>query len=50
MHIHITSSRAPAGSRRPVAALIAAAACWGLGAVVSKQVVDQDVLPRVMAF
>ena len=49
MHIHLTSSRAPAGSR-PVAALIAAAACWGLGAVVSKQVVDQDVLPRVMAF
>ena len=34
-----SSSRAPRASR-PIAALVAAAACWGLGTVVSKQVVD----------
>lgn len=46
MHIHTTSSRALAGSH-PVAALVAAAACWGLGTVVSKQVVD-DVAPLTL--
>ena len=46
MHIHTTSSRAPA-ALRPVAALVAAAACWGLGTVVSKQVVD-DVEPLTL--
>lgn len=46
MHIHTTSSRAPVRSR-PVAALVAAAACWGLGTVVSKQVVD-DVEPLTL--
>lgn len=46
MHIHATSSRAPARSR-PVAALVAAAACWGLGTVVSKQVIG-DVGPLTL--
>jgi drug/metabolite transporter (DMT)-like permease len=39
MSIH-SSLRAPT-SRVAVAALVAAAACWGLGTVVSKQVVDE---------
>jgi probable blue pigment (indigoidine) exporter len=43
MQIHLLS-RVPGRSRRPVAALVAAASCWGLGTVVSKQVVD-DVEP-----
>lgn len=38
--------RAPT-SRAAVAALVAAAACWGLGSVVSKQVVD-DVTPLTL--
>jgi probable blue pigment (indigoidine) exporter len=46
MHTHTTSSRAPGGSR-PIAALVAAAACWGFGTVVSKQVVD-DVEPLTL--
>jgi probable blue pigment (indigoidine) exporter len=46
MHIHTTSTRAPAETRA-VAALVAAAACWGLGTVVSKQVVD-DVEPLTL--
>jgi probable blue pigment (indigoidine) exporter len=46
MHIHTTSSRAPAEARA-IAALVAAAACWGLGTVVSKQVVD-DVEPLTL--
>lgn len=43
MSTHASSLRAPT-SRTAVAALVAAAACWGLGTVVSKQVVD-DVSP-----
>ena len=39
MHIHISDPRVPA-ARTAVVALVAAAACWGLGTVVSKQVVD----------
>jgi|tagenome__1003787_1003787.scaffolds.fasta_scaffold20796897_1 probable blue pigment (indigoidine) exporter len=42
---HNQPTRAPA--RVAVAALIAAAACWGLGTVVSKQVVD-DVAPLTL--
>src|SRR3954453_17214311 len=42
---HNQPPRAPA--RVAVAALIAAAACWGLGTVVSKQVVD-DVPPLTL--
>jgi probable blue pigment (indigoidine) exporter len=45
MHPHL-SFRAPAAPGA-VAALIAAAACWGLGTVVSKQVVD-DVGPLTL--
>jgi probable blue pigment (indigoidine) exporter len=43
MHIH-TSPRRARTARTAVAALIAAAGCWGLGTVASKQVVD-DVVP-----
>ena len=46
MHTHTTSSRALARSR-PTAVLVAAAACWGLGTVVSKQLVD-DVDPLTL--
>jgi probable blue pigment (indigoidine) exporter len=46
MSIHPASLRAPI-SRAAVAALVAAAACWGLGTVVSKQVVD-DVAPLTL--
>lgn len=46
MQIHLLS-RVPGRSRRPVAALVAAASCWGLGTVVSKQVVD-DVEPLTL--
>ncbi len=42
----IPSPRLPA-SRAAVPALIASAACWGLGSVVSKQVVD-DVVPLTL--
>ena len=40
MSTHTSALRAPA-SRAAVAALVAASACWGLGTVVSKQVVDE---------
>ena len=43
---HATRRRATA-SRASVAALVAAAACWGVGTVVSKQVVD-DVAPLTL--
>lgn len=46
MHIH-TSGRRVSAARPAVAALVAAAACWGLGTVVSKQVVD-DVVPLTL--
>lgn len=46
MSTHTSRLRAPT-SRAAVAALIAAAACWGLGTVVSKQVVD-DVAPLTL--
>ena len=40
MSTHTSALHAPA-SRTAVAALVAASACWGLGTVVSKQVVDE---------
>jgi drug/metabolite transporter (DMT)-like permease len=40
MHIHSSPRRARTG-RTAVAALIAAAGCWGIGTVVAKQVVDE---------
>jgi probable blue pigment (indigoidine) exporter len=46
VHIH-TSPRRTRTARTAVAALIAAAACWGTGTVVSKQVVD-DVAPLTL--
>ena len=46
MHIH-TSPRRARTARTAVAALIAAAGCWGIGTVVSKQVVD-DVAPLTL--
>ena len=46
MHLRTTFSRPPATSG-PVLALVAAAACWGFGTVVSKQVVD-DVEPLTL--
>lgn len=46
MSSHSSRGRAPT-SRAAVAALVAAAACWGLGTVVSKQVVD-DVVPLTL--
>ena len=46
MCIH-TSPRRASTSRTAVAALVAAAACWGTGTVVSKQVVD-DVAPLTL--
>ena len=46
VHIH-TSPRRARTARTAVAALIAAAACWGIGTVVSKQVVD-DVAPLTL--
>jgi probable blue pigment (indigoidine) exporter len=46
MPTHTSVLRAPT-SRAAVAALVAAAACWGLGTVVSKQVVD-DVTPLTL--
>ncbi|HEX5086843.1 MAG TPA: DMT family transporter [Nocardioides sp.] len=45
MHVHHHPSRAPA--RIAISALVAATACWGLGTVVSKQVVD-DVAPLTL--
>jgi len=45
MHVHHQPSRAPA--RIAISALVAATACWGLGTVVSKQVVD-DVAPLTL--
>ena len=45
MPAHNQPTRAPA--RVAIAALVAAAACWGLGTVVSKQVVD-DVAPLTL--
>ncbi len=45
MPVHNQPTRAPA--RVAIAALVAAAACWGLGTVVSKQVVD-DVAPLTL--
>ena len=45
MPVHDQPTRAPA--RVAIAALVAAAACWGLGTVVSKQVVD-DVAPLTL--
>ena len=46
MHIP-TSPRRARTTRTAVAALVAAAACWGIGTVVSKQVVD-DVAPLTL--
>ena len=46
MPTHPSRLRTPT-SRAAVAALVAAAACWGLGTVVSKQVVD-DVAPLTL--
>jgi probable blue pigment (indigoidine) exporter len=46
MHIH-TSPRRTRTARSAVAALVAAAGCWGTGTVVSKQVVD-DVAPLTL--
>ena len=46
MSIH-TSSRRASDLRLAVAALIAAAACWGVGTVVTKQVVD-DIAPLTL--
>ncbi len=46
MSIHTSSLRAPT-ARTAVAALVAAAACWGTGTVASKQVVD-DVAPLTL--
>ena len=46
MPIHTSPRRAPT-ARTAVAALVAAAACWGTGTVVSKQVVD-DVAPLTL--
>ena len=46
MHEHTSLPRAHAG-RPAVASLVAAAACWGLGTVASKQVVD-DVAPLTL--
>jgi probable blue pigment (indigoidine) exporter len=46
MHIDISRRRAPAANTA-VAALVAAAACWGFGTVASKQVVD-DVAPLTL--
>lgn len=43
---HLVSSR-PAPARLAVPALVAAAACWGLGTVASKQVVD-DISPLTL--
>jgi drug/metabolite transporter (DMT)-like permease len=45
MFVHIQSARPPA--RFAITALVAATACWGLGTVVSKQVVD-DVAPLTL--
>lgn len=47
MPTHPSRLRTPTSSRAAVAALVAAAACWGLGTVVSKQVVD-DVAPLTL--
>ena len=46
MSTHTSPARA-SGSRAAAAALVAAAACWGIGTVVSKQVVD-DVAPLTL--
>lgn len=46
MHHHTSPGRAPM-ARSAVAALVAAAACWGTGTVVSKQVVD-DIAPLTL--
>jgi drug/metabolite transporter (DMT)-like permease len=46
MHTHSPSGRAPLAPTA-VAALVAAAACWGTGTVASKQVVD-DVAPLTL--
>ena len=46
MRIH-TSPRRARTARTAVAALIAAAGCWGIGTVVSKQVVD-DTAPLTL--
>ncbi|RYP88080.1 hypothetical protein EKO23_04350 [Nocardioides guangzhouensis] len=46
MHEHLPPLRAHAG-RSAVASLVAAAACWGLGTVASKQIVD-DVAPLIL--
>ena len=46
MHNHTSPDRAPM-ARSAVAALVAAAACWGTGTVVSKQVVD-DIAPLTL--
>ncbi len=46
MHLHTSPRRAPA-AHIEVAALVAAAACWGVGTVVTKQVVD-DVAPLTL--
>ena len=46
MHIH-ASPRRDRTTRSAVAALIAAAGCWGVGTVVSKQVID-DVPPLTL--
>jgi drug/metabolite transporter (DMT)-like permease len=46
MHTHTSGPRASAAPTA-VAALIAAAGCWGLGTVASKQVVD-DVVPLTL--
>jgi probable blue pigment (indigoidine) exporter len=46
MHLH-TSPRRARSARTEVAALVAAAACWGVGTVVTKQVVD-DVAPLTL--
>ena len=46
MHTYTSPRRVPA-ARTAVAALVAAAACWGLGTVASKQVVD-DVAPLTL--
>ena len=46
MHLHTSRRRVPV-ARGAVSALVAAAACWGLGTVTSKQVVD-DVAPLTL--
>ncbi len=46
MYTHTSPDRAPT-PRKGVAALVAAAACWGTGPVASKQVVD-DVAPLTL--